>query len=421
MSGFKEQAEKLATETIDGQSSEILQENVVDMSFTQESLIPTQAATAAEVTAIGKVLDPSKIVSNLNPEQQQKAFEIAKSIDIDRSDSVMNFGVAVQARLDEQANIMLSKATGGEDAEVNKLLVEMMSKVKEVMPEDIAKARKKGFFPWIRKKAEEKALALQIKTQDINSTLDGFKGQLSTHKDSLIADNMRMDMMLDQTRLYFQELNTVIAGGQLKINEMDSKIIPEKQAEYQKTLDPQIGQELMELTQIRNDLSIRVDDLLRAQDTALTQSYQMMMLKAGNNVLAKKLDNSVRLVLPIWKTQIAMSLVLLRTQNAIEAQDIVAETTNQLLTGTAEQTKNTVIAIAEANNKSMISMETLKNNHAKLIESVKEVQRINDESEIRRVEEQKELLKAQQSLVGSMGQLQAPKIRTEYGGVDGSY
>ena len=368
---------------------------------------------------ISTSLTSSDILTKLPENQKEKAYEIANSIDLAQSDSIMNFGVAVQSKLDETANIMLASSTGNKDTQINELLTNMMSKINEVMPEDVAKAKKRGIFPWLKKQVEQKALEIKIKTQSISATVDGFKGQLKTHKDGLIENNKRLDSMFEQTKDYFQELNTVIAGGQIKLNELDNEIIPAKQAEYEQTQNPQLGQELMRLNQIRTDLAIRIDDLMRAQDLSLTQSYQMLMLKAGNNVLAKKLDNSVRLVLPLWKSQIAMSLILLDTHSAVEAQDVVYEMTNKLTKGVSEQVKDTSVAIANANNKSIISMETLKQTHQDLIDTVKEVQAINVEAELKRRENQKEIELEQARLIEAMGAINKPQLTNEYGnGID---
>ena len=95
------------------------------------------------------------------------------------------------------------------------------------------------------------------------------------------------------------------------------------------------------------------------------------------------------------------------------------EMTNKLTKGVSEQVKDTSVAIANANNKSIISMETLKQTHQDLIDTVKEVQAINVEAELKRRENQKEIELEQAKLIEAMGAINKPQLANEYGnGID---
>lgn len=64
--------------------------------------------------------------------------------------------------------------------------------------------------------------------------------------------------------------------------------------------------------------------------------------------------------IPLWKNQVAIALTLLRQRSAVDAQQKVSDTTNELLVKNAELLKTNTIETAKANERGLVDVDTLK-------------------------------------------------------------
>ena len=86
------------------------------------------------------------------------------------------------------------------------------------------------------------------------------------------------------------------------------------------------------------------------------------------------------------------------SEEAIKAQNEVTEMTNKLLKQNAEMLKTSSIATAKETERGIVDLETLKNTNAKLIETLDEVKRIQEEGRAKRAEAQLELRRMETEL-----------------------
>ena len=339
------------------------------------------------------------ILNALTPMQLEKAKNIAQNLNLKDQKAVMNFGYQSQQKLETASDQILKNTNSGDNEEIARMITHLMSSVNEVMPEDIAKARKAGLFPWAKKKAKQRMLALQVKTQTIEGSISQFKGQLLNQRDKLINNNQILSQQYESLRAYAEDLKVEVAAGELKLQEIDNVLIPELERKAVETNDPFIAQEILRLKQTRGDLASHVDGLLRSQQFALIQSGQVMVLQNGNSELAKKLQKATSQIIPVWKSQMTISLMLLGAENALKQLDVVDETTSKLIRGVSGQVKETAVNIAKKSKESSLRMEDLREANANLIETVQGISETINTAEAKRLEAKRELQKNQGKLL----------------------
>ncbi|RYD60529.1 MAG: toxic anion resistance protein, partial [Verrucomicrobiaceae bacterium] len=83
--------------------------------------------------------------------------------------------------------------------------------------------------------------------------------------------------------------------------------------------------------------------------------------------------------IPVWKNQLTIAVALQRQKANVEMQRKVADTTNTILEKNAELLKENSINVARENEKTVVSIETLKKTTHSLIETLNEVKRIHEE------------------------------------------
>ena len=356
-------------------------------------------ANLVPVDSPNNELSTGTALQRLTPEQLERANQIASRIDIHDPRSLMTYGSDTQRKLEQASDQVLGNATGRDNEEIAQMITTLMQTVNEVMPDDVEKARKGGLFPWARKKIEQRMLNLQVKARSIEGSIATFSGRLRSQNDKLVRNNTILAQQMETLKNYFQDLNVEIAAGEIKLQEIDEKIMPELLEKKSATNDPFVAQELMQIQQARSDLASHLDSLTRSQQLALLQAGQILVLQQGNSELSKKLDEAVTQVVPLWKSQMTMTLMLLGAENALKTLDVVTDTTNKLITSVSKQVKSTGIEIAKKSKESIIKMETLRDTHRNLMETIQGITEVTKDAEQKRLQAQAEISKNQDELI----------------------
>ena len=374
-------------------------EPVVDLSKVNNQAVATGTFETAVVSPAEQMPTPSAVLNALTPMQLEKAKAIARELNLQDSKSVMKFGYQSQQKLEAASDQLLRSTNGNDNEEIARMITHLMSSVNEVMPDDIAKARRAGLFPWAKKKAKQRMLAMQVKAQTIEGSISQFKGQLENQHDKLLNNNVILMQQYESLRAYAEDLKVEVAAGELKLQEIDTVLLPELERKAAESNDQFLIQDVMRLKQVRGDLAAHVDGLLRSQQFALIQCNQVLVLQNGNFELAKKLQEATFQIIPIWKSQMTISLMLLGAENALKQLDVVTETTDKLLRGVATQVKETGVSIARKSKESALKMETLRHTHAEVLEAVRGITEVTNTAEAKRREASAELRKNQDQLL----------------------
>lgn len=374
-------------------------EPIVDISKVNNQAVATGTFETAEVSPVEQMPTPATVLNALTPMQLEKAKAIARELNLQDSKSVMKFGYQSQQKLEAASDQLLRSTNGSDNEEIARMITHLMSSVNEVMPDDIAKARKAGLFPWAKKKAKQRMLAMQVKAQTIEGSISQFKGQLENQHDKLLNNNVILMQQYESLRAYAEDLKVEVAAGELKLQEIDTVLLPELERKAAESNDQFLIQDVMRLKQVRGDLAAHVDGLLRSQQFALIQCNQVLVLQNGNFELAKKLQEATFQIIPIWKSQMTISLMLLGAENALKQLDVVTETTDKLLRGVATQVKETGVSIACKSKESALKMETLRHTHAEVLEAVRGITEVTNTAEAKRREASAELRKNQDQLL----------------------
>lgn len=374
-------------------------EPVADISMVNNQAVATGTFETAVVSPAEQMPTPTAVLNALTPMQLEKAKAIARDLNLQDSKSVMKFGYQSQQKLEAASDQLLRSTNGSDNEEIARMITHLMSSVNEVMPDDIAKARKAGLFPWAKKKAKQRMLAMQVKAQTIEGSISQFKGQLENQHDKLLNNNVILMQQYESLRAYAEDLKVEVAAGELKLQEIDTVLLPELERKAAESNDQFLIQDVMRLKQVRGDLAAHVDGLLRSQQFALIQCNQVLVLQNGNFELAKKLQEATFQIIPIWKSQMTISLMLLGAENALKQLDVVTETTDKLLRGVATQVKETGVSIARKSKESALKMETLRHTHAEVLEAVRGITEVTNTAEAKRREASAELRKNQDQLL----------------------
>lgn len=338
-----------------------------------------------------------KLIDKLPAEHREKAIQLASQIDHKNRHSIVQFGASAQQKLSSFSHEMLNYVQKKDIGPVGDILTELMNKLEQVKPEELV-PEKRNVFARLFGKISNSIQELLSKYQKIGSQIERITVKLEQSKSVLLSDIKMLDRLYEYNKEYFQALNIYIAAGELKLEELHTKIIPELKKKAELAEDQMAVQEVNDMIQFADRLEKRIHDLKLSRQITVQSAPQIRMIQNMNQTLAEKIQSSILTAIPLWKNQIAIALTLYRQKGALEAQKQVTKTTNELLLKNAEMLKTNTIETARENERGIVDVETLKKTQEDLISTIEETIRIQQEGRMKRQQAEQELLQLENDL-----------------------
>lgn len=361
-----------------------------------------------EINALKEQQQADRLVDKLPPERQQQARELAEKIDATDQQGVITYGAVAQQKLSEFSQSMLNHVQANDIGPVGDSLTELMYRLNEANPDDL-RAGEGSLFKRMFGKVKQSIYEITAKYQKIGAQIDKIAVKLDKEKNGLLKDNLMLEQLYHKNKDYFEALNIYIAAGELKAEELKTKIIPEAMAKAQESGDQMDVQTVNDYTQFLDRLDKRTHDLRLARQITIQQAPQIRLIQNTNQALAEKIQASINTAIPLWKNQVVIALTLLRQKDAVTAQRQVSETTNDLLKKNSELLKVSAIETAKENERGIVDIETLQKTQNDLVETIQETLRIQQEGKEKRRAAEVELVNMEEDLKTKLLELTSGK------------
>ncbi|HAA4368744.1 TPA_asm: toxic anion resistance protein [Listeria monocytogenes] len=390
------------TENKPSEETNELKDLVVEKEFNQtlDDLLANPFGSDGESAAsiVNNETDAApRLVDMLTETNKKQALELSKQIEPGNQAAILGYGAPAQAKLHDFSHSMLAHVQKQDVGPIGDIISDLMYRLQEADPDELA-ARNKNVFTKMFHRVKQSINEITSKYQKIGTQIDRIALKLEHSKKRLMEDNSFLEQLYDKNKDYFQALNIYIAAGELKLEEINTKMLPELRKKAEQTGDQMDYQEVNDLTQFADRLDKRVYDLRLSRQITIQQAPQIRLIQNTNQALAEKIQSSIMTAIPLWKNQVAIALTLLRQQQAVAAQRQVSETTNELLKRNADMLKTNAIETARENERGIVDIKTLKETQSSLIETLQETLKIQQEGRAKRAVAEKELVTMEQEL-----------------------
>ncbi|EPF9743120.1 toxic anion resistance protein [Listeria monocytogenes] len=390
------------TENKPSEETNELKDLVIEKEFNQtlDDLLANPFGSDGETAAniVNNETDANpRLVDMLTETNKKQALELSKQIEPGNQAAILGYGAPAQAKLHDFSHSMLAHVQKQDVGPIGDIISDLMYRLQEADPDELA-ARNKNVFTKMFHRVKQSINEITSKYQKIGTQIDRIALKLEHSKKRLMEDNSFLEQLYDKNKDYFQALNIYIAAGELKLEEINTKMLPELRKKAEQTGDQMDYQEVNDLTQFADRLDKRVYDLRLSRQITIQQAPQIRLIQNTNQALAEKIQSSIMTAIPLWKNQVAIALTLLRQQQAVAAQRQVSETTNELLKRNADMLKTNAIETARENERGIVDIETLKETQSSLIETLQETLKIQQEGRAKRAVAEKELVTMEQEL-----------------------
>jgi uncharacterized protein YaaN involved in tellurite resistance len=315
----------------------------------------------------------------LPPEVLAKAKEVAQSIKIDDSNAIIQYGVGAQKNISTFADSMLQTIRVKDSGDVGQSLTDLMFKIKDAGVGDLSSERKgflSGLFGGVQK--------FIAKYEKVETQIDKIVDQLDSSRMNLLRDIAILDQLFSKNMEYLSDLDVFLAAGQMKLEEIKAKDLPALQDKAKASQDPLDAQKLNDLGAFVDRFEKKLYDLKLSRVVAIQTSPQVRLIQNNDQALVEKIQSSILTTIPLWKSQVVIAITLFRQKSAVKMQNAVDEATNELLLKNSEMLKQGSIEVAQANERGIVEIETLKTTNANLIETLEETIKIHEEGRAKR-------------------------------------
>ena len=336
------------------------------------------SASAQEKPQIAEVV--------LTPEEQKMVDDFAGQIDLQDTQTILQYGAGSQKKIADFSEGALSNVRTKDMGEIGQMLSDVVTELKNFNEDE----ETKGFLGMF-KRGKNKLESLKIKYDKAEGNVNRIVEAMEAHQVTLLKDVAMLDKMYELNQNYCKELTMYILAGKKRIEKAKTEELPaliKKAEESGLQEDIQAAKDFGE--QI-NRFEKKIYDLELTRTVSLQMAPQIRLIQTNDTAMSEKIQSTLVNTIPLWKSQMVIAIGLQHSTEAAVAQREVTDMTNSLLKKNAETLKTATIETAKESERGIIDIETLTATNQTLISTLDEVMKIQEEGRAKRTSAEAEL------------------------------
>ncbi len=346
--------------------------------------------------------EPDSIIAlaDATPDLSAEITTRMDEIDMGDTGSIVSFGSAAQAELQEISQAMLADVRNKDLGPAGDSLRDIVTTIRGFSVSELDMRRERS---WWEKLIGRMAPAAKFaaKFETVQGQIDAITENLLRHEHTLLKDIKALDLLYEKTLQFYDELALYISAGEAKLAALDATDIPAAEAAIEAASeDDKVlrAQELRDLRAARDDLERRVHDLKLTRQVTMQSLPSIRLVQENDKSLVTKINSTLVNTVPLWETQLAQAVTLERSRQAASAVRDANDLTNDLLKANAANLRETNAAIREEIERGVFDIEAVKQANADLIGTIEDSLRIADEGKAKRDAAEADLIKMEAEL-----------------------
>jgi uncharacterized protein YaaN involved in tellurite resistance len=354
---------------------------------------------------------PPETVAEADPATQAEIRRRMAEIDLKDSNSILRFGTRAQGDLQQISQAMLADVKSKDVGPAGDSLRDVVTTIRGFSTSELDVRRERSW--WEKLLGRSAPFAKFVANyEQVQTQIDRITAELESHEQKLLKDIKSLDMLYDRTLAFYDELALYIAAGTEKLRELDTKIIPEREAALAGTAEEQQvmgAQELRDLRSLRDDLDRRVHDLKLTRQVTMQSLPSIRLVQENDKSLVTRINSTLVNTVPLWETQLAQAVTIQRSAEAARSVRAASDLTNDLLTRNADNLRQANATIRTETERGVFDIEAVSTANAQLIATIEDSLRIADEGRTRRAAAETELARMETELRDTLAQARARK------------
>ena len=321
--------------------------------------------------------DYEKQVALLSTSQRKAYLAKADSINEANLASIQTYGSDISKNIESNGDELLAHVrSNNTNNEINVMINDLLAELKMVDVDDLQTTNVKRILrkiPVLRHLVMS-AEKVMIKYDTIKNNVDQISARIKQHKIIAERDNNMLEIIFNNNCKYIEDIRELIIAAKVKNEELLKHI--EYMTEHPEEFTPI---NVSDAQNFQNALAKRIADMQITEYIFNQNLFQIRAIQHNNMSLSDKAESIATTVIPIWKNQLALSVIMANQQESIAAQKKITDTTNQILRKNSEMMKMNSINVAKANEEAIVSLDTLQATTKDLIDTITEVKKIQSE------------------------------------------
>ena len=344
--------------------------------------------TAEDAAAAQKARDEHAVKldeSQLTDAERKMVNDFSEKIDITDSNMVLQYGAAAQKNIASFSENTLNSVRTKDLGEVGDALAGLVGELQNFGQEE-----KKGVFGFFQKKKND-LNAMKAQYAKAETNVNKIVEVLENHQVTLMKDVAMLDQMYELNTKYYKELTMYILAGKKKLEKTRSVELEELRRKAAASGSQEDAQAYNDLANLCSRFEKKLHDLELTRMISIQMGPQTRLIQNNDALMLEKIQSSLVNTIPLWKSQMVLSLGLEHSRQATAAQSAVTNMTNELLQKNADMLKMGTIETAKEAERSVVDIQTLQHTNQQLISTLDEVMKIQKEGAQKRREAELEL------------------------------
>lgn len=364
----------------------------IDFGNGSGSAVTTQDTTVNTNDIFGQNLPTvveSTAVAETNMKSQASVFEqqiresgvvdrLTSQIKVQQAETITTFGKDAVDELSKVSDAVLKKYDATIIQKTSGMMTDLTNIMKEIDLDEImddSVEENKSFLSKMFSKGKMSLNALLSKYDTVGKKLERVCIELRTYENQIKASNADIDKMYNANMEYYKRLIAYIMAGEDAIVQVNNYLasLVQKQKE---TGDPSLDLEIQSITNAKNLLEQRVQDLRLANTVALQSLPRLKSMEFTNWNLARKINTSFIITLPLFKDAVAQAMIMKQQKLQTESLKSLDDMTNELLLKNSKAAVANMKMSAQLSGSSAIKMETIEKSWETLTQGIADTQQL---------------------------------------------
>lgn len=343
----------------------------------------------------------------VDSERRKTIQELAKKIDISKSDDVLTFGLDAQKKVSDFSDNTLKKIKTKDLDEAGKMVTQLLTEIKKV---NIDLKPRKGIIGWIQDRKFSLEL-MKSQYESVSRNIDSVISELQNSQVNLMEDIRMLDDLYGINEEYFKELSLYIEVGNEKIAQMKEGPLKELALKAQQTGDPADIQKMKDMDNLITRFQQKIYDLSTTRMISIQMAPQIRLIQNANETMVNKLESTVNNTIPIWKSQMLIKIGTIHTKQATELVNKSNDITNEMMIANSEALMDATIETSKESQRPILEIDTIKITNQNLVNTIKEVQAIQEQGRKNREDATEELKRLEKEMARQLFELTQKDIQ----------
>lgn len=328
----------------------------------------------------------------LSAEERAAVDRLASEIDVADVDQIVKYGSSAQRSISDFSSSILSKVRTYDLDGVGDSLRDLT-----IALDATTEPEKKGLFGLFQK-TKRSVGAVKANYAKAEANVSRIEGDLLGHEAVLIQDIAVFQQMYELNLQHYRDLTMYLFAGRKALDRAREGKLADLKALAEATERQEDVQAYRDFEDLCLRFEKKLSDLEVTRMISIQTAPQIRLLQNNDRELLDKLQSSIANTIPLWRNQLVLSLGVEHTKRSLDAQNALADKTNELLLKNSETLKMATIETAKAAERPIVDMSTMKQCNKDLVDSIKEVVKVHEQGSLKRGQAQEELARLETEL-----------------------